>query len=85
MFLVVGLVEVAMWALVETTVLLPVSQLIAICAECFSAVSFRDLFEISEEWQGIDLVEAFDEVGLEGFSLFLVWVLVLICDEVSVG
>ena len=29
-------------------------------------------------------MEAFDDVGLEGFSLFLVWVLVLICDEVSV-
>ena len=29
-------------------------------------------------------MEAFNDVGLEGFSLFLVWVLVLICDEVSV-
>ena len=29
-------------------------------------------------------MEAFDDVGLEGFSLFLVWVLVLICDEISV-
>ena len=29
-------------------------------------------------------MEAFDDVGLEGFSLFLVWVLFLICDEVSV-
>ena len=29
-------------------------------------------------------MEAFDDVGLEGFSLFFVWVLVLICDEVSV-
>ena len=29
-------------------------------------------------------MEAFDDVGLEGFSLFLVWVLVFICDEISV-
>ena len=29
-------------------------------------------------------MEAFDDVGLEGFSLFFVGVLVLICDEVSV-
>ena len=29
-------------------------------------------------------MEAFDDVGLEGFSLFFVRVLVLICDEVSV-
>ena len=29
-------------------------------------------------------MEAFDDVGLEGFSLFLVWVMVFICDEVSV-
>ena len=29
-------------------------------------------------------MEAFDDVGLEGFSLFLIRVLVLICDEVSV-
>ena len=29
-------------------------------------------------------MEAFDDVGLEGFPLFLVWVLVLIRDEVSV-
>ena len=49
MFLVVGLVKVAVWALVEATVFLPVSELIAIGAECLSAVSFRDQFEISEE------------------------------------
>ena len=30
-------------------------------------------------------MEAFNNVGLEGFSLFFVRVLVLICDEVSVG
>ena len=29
-------------------------------------------------------MEAFDDVGLEGFSLFFVGVLVLICDEISV-
>ena len=29
-------------------------------------------------------MEAFDDVGLEGFSLFFVGVVVLICDEVSV-
>ena len=29
-------------------------------------------------------MEAFDDVGLEGLPLFLVWVLVLICDEISV-
>ena len=50
MFLVVGLVEVAVWALVETAVLLPVSQLVTVRAERSSAVSFRDRFEISEEW-----------------------------------
>ena len=50
MFFVVGLVEVAVWALVETAVFLPVSQLIAVGAECSSVVSFWDLFEISKEW-----------------------------------
>ena len=30
-------------------------------------------------------MEAFNDVGLEGFSLFLVGVVVLINDEVSVG
>ena len=49
MFLVVGLVEVAVWALVKATVFLPVSELVAVGAECPSAVSFRDRFEISEE------------------------------------
>ena len=49
MFFVMGLVEVAVGALVESTVFLPMSQLIAVCAECSSAVSFRDQFEISEE------------------------------------
>ena len=29
-------------------------------------------------------MEAFDDVGLEGFSLFLVWVVFFIRDEVSV-
>ena len=49
MFLVVGLVQVAMWALVEAAVLLPVSELVAVGAEGSSAVSFRDRFEISEK------------------------------------
>ena len=29
-------------------------------------------------------MEAFDDVGLEGFSLFLVGVVVFICDEIPV-
>ena len=29
-------------------------------------------------------MEAFNDVGLKCFSLFFVWVLVLICDEVSI-
>ena len=29
-------------------------------------------------------MEAFNDVGLEGLPLFLIWVLVLICDEISV-
>ena len=49
MFFVVGLVKVAVWALVEATVLLPVSELVAIGAEGSSAVSFGDLFEVPEE------------------------------------
>ena len=49
MFFVVGLVEVAVWALVEPAVLLPVSKLMAICAECSSAMFLRDRFEVSEE------------------------------------
>ena len=48
-FFVVRLVEVAVWALVKSTVFFPMSQLIAVGAECFSAMSFRDRFEISEE------------------------------------
>ena len=44
-----GLVEVAVWTLVEVTVLLPVAQLVTVCAERSSAVFFRDRFEISEE------------------------------------
>ena len=38
-----------MGALVETTIFLPVSQLVAIGAEGSSAMSFRDGFEIPEE------------------------------------
>ena len=30
-------------------------------------------------------MKAFDDVGFKGLPLFLVWVLVLICDEISVG
>ena len=73
-----------MWALVEMTVFLPVSQLIAVGAECSSVVFFGDRFEVFKEGQGVDLVEALDDVGLEGLPLFLVWVLVLVCDEISV-
>ena len=49
MFFVVGLVEVAVWALVETTVFLPMSQMVAVCAEGFSAVFLGDQLEIFEE------------------------------------
>ena len=42
MFLVVGLVEVAVWALVEATIFLPMSQLITIGAEGSSAMFFWD-------------------------------------------
>ena len=38
-----------MGALVEATVFLPVSQLIAVGTECSSAVFFRDRFEVFEE------------------------------------
>ena len=78
MFLVVGSVQVAMGALVKVTVLFPVSQLVAVGAECSSAVFFWYRLEVSEEGQGVYLMEAFDDVGLEGFSLFLVWVLVFV-------
>ena len=40
MFLVVGSVQVAVGTLIEVTVLFPVSQLIAVGAECSSAVFF---------------------------------------------
>ena len=46
---------------------------------------FRYCLEVSEEGQGVYLMEAFDDVGLEGFSLSFVGVLVLVFDEVSVG
>ena len=29
-------------------------------------------------------MEAFDDVGLEGLPLSFVWILVLVCDEISV-
>ena len=74
-----------MWTLVKVAVLFPVSQLIAVGAERSSAVFFGYCFEVSEEGQGVYLMEAFDDVGLEGFSLSFVGVLVLVYDEVSVG
>ena len=46
---------------------------------------FGYCFEVSEEGQSVYLVEAFDDVGLEGFSLSFVGVSVLIFNEVSVG
>ena len=49
MFLVMGLVEVAVWTLVEMAIFLPVSQLVAVCAECSSAMFFRGRLEVSEE------------------------------------
>ena len=85
MFLVVGSVEVAVGALIEVAVLFPVSQLITIGAKRPSAVSFGYCFEVSKEGQSVYLVEAFDDIGLEGFSLFFIGVLVLVFDEVSVG
>ena len=74
-----------MGALVEMTVLFPMSQLIAVGAERSSVVFFGYCFEVSEEGQGVYLVEAFDDVGLEGFSLSFVGVVVFVCNEVSVG
>ena len=74
-----------MGALVKMTVLFPMSQLITVGAERSSAVFFGYCLEVSEEGQGVYLVEAFDDVGLEGFSLSFVGVLFLICDEVPVG
>ena len=38
----------AVWTLIETAIFLPVSELVTIGAEGSSAMSFRDLFEISE-------------------------------------
>ena len=74
-----------MWALVKVTVLFPMSQLIAVGAERSSAVFLWYSFEVSEEGQGVYLMEAFNDVGLEGLSLFFVGVLVLVYNEVSVG
>ena len=85
MFLVVGSVEAAVGALIEVTVFFPVSQLVIIGAERPSAVSFGYCFEVSKEGQSVYLVEAFDDIGLEGFSLFFIGVLVLVFDEVPVG
>ena len=74
-----------MGTLVEVAVLFPVSQLIAVGAERSSAVLFWYCLEVSEEGQGVYLVEAFDDVGFEGFSLFFVGVLVFVFDEISIG
>ena len=74
-----------MGTLVKVTVFFPVSQLIAVGAERSSAVFLGYCLEVSEEGQGVYLIEAFDDVGFKGFSLFLVRMLVLVCDEVSVG
>ena len=49
MFLVVGLVEVTMGALVETTIFFPMSQLIAIGAEGSPAVFLGYCLEVSKE------------------------------------
>ena len=75
----------AVGALVEVAVLFPVSQLIAVGAERSSAVFFGYCLEVSEEGQGVYLVEAFDDVGLEGFSLFFIGVLIFVFDEISIG
>ena len=74
-----------MWALVKVAVLFPVSQLVAVGAERSSAVVLGYCLEVSEEGQGVYLMETLDDVGLEGFSLSFVGVLVLVYDEVSVG
>ena len=73
-----------MGTLIKVAVFSPVSQLIAVGAERSSAVFFGYCFEASEEGQGVYLVEAFNDIGLEGFSLSFVGVLVLVFDEVSV-
>ena len=49
MFFVMGLMKVTVGALVELTVFLPMSQLVTVCAERSSAMSFGDIFEVSEE------------------------------------
>ena len=85
MFFVVRSVEVAVGALVEVAVLFPVSQLIAVGTERSSAVFLWYCLEVSEEGQGVYLVEAFDDVGLEGFSLSFIGVSVFVLDEVSVS
>ena len=74
-----------MRALVKVAIFFPVSQLVAVGAERSSAVFFGYCFEVSEEGQSVYLVEAFDDVGLEGFSLSFVGVSIFIFNEVSVG
>ena len=49
MFLVVGLMQMTMWALVKSAVLFPMAELVAVGAEGSSAMFFWDGFEVSEE------------------------------------
>ena len=49
MFLVMGLVQMAVWALVKSAVLFPMTELVAVGAEGSSAMLFWDGFEVSEE------------------------------------
>ena len=64
LFVVVWLVEVAVWALVEAAVLFPVTQLVTVCTESSPVEFLQDLFEFSEERECVDLVKALYEVGL---------------------
>ena len=48
-FFVVGLMEVAVWALVKTAVFLPVSQLVTVGAECSSAMFLGYCLKVPEE------------------------------------
>ena len=64
LFFVVWLVEVTMRALVEVTIFLPMSQLVAVCTECPSGEFLWYLFEFPEERECINLVEALYKVGL---------------------
>ena len=50
MLFVVRLVEMAVWALVEAAIFLPVSHLVTVGAERSSAVFLGYGLEVSEEW-----------------------------------